>query len=267
MLRGFTQNPPPLVKCAQDAAQVSGIQFKFFAQFRSCGLLAVGEFVEHADFTQGQRTVEQPFLQNTDLPRVEAIEAPDSLNALTEFIGTGRAACHEISVGRMIDFVNHIVAIYKNRARLEQNKNARHQPGVSNSIDRQIIRCAYPVPSESSLSAHSRRSALSLGLPRTPTAWGCRALRSASAWPYCGLHPSCRPLSCLDIPWPVHPRWVRLRGRGRTKSPKSPPAPAGRLSARPGQNSHQSLPQSHCPPFFLQLRRSPEAVQIGESGV
>src|SRR5207244_4802844 len=47
---------PPLVKCAQDAAQVSGIQFKFFAQFRSCGLLAVGEFVEHADFTQVKRT-------------------------------------------------------------------------------------------------------------------------------------------------------------------------------------------------------------------
>src|SRR6266704_3516304 len=122
MLRGFAPNPPPLMKCAQNTAQVSRIQFKFFAQFRSCGLLAVGEFVEHADFTQGQRTVEQPFLQNTDLPRVEAIEAPDSLNALTEFIGTGRAACHEISVGRMIDFVNHIVAIYKNRARLEQIK-------------------------------------------------------------------------------------------------------------------------------------------------
>src|SRR5439155_24434716 len=71
--------------------------------------------------------------------------------------------------------------------------------------------------------------------------------------------------SCLDIPWPVHPRWVRLRGRGRTRSPKSPPAPAGQLSARPGQNSHPSLPQSRCPPFFLQLRRSPEAIQIGES--
>src|SRR5207244_13444429 len=90
MLRGFTQNPPPLVKCAQDAAQVSGIQFKFFAQFRSCGLLAVGEFVEHADFTQGQRTVEQPFLQNTDLPRVEALEAPARLNGLTVMPGSGR---------------------------------------------------------------------------------------------------------------------------------------------------------------------------------
>src|SRR5439155_18075545 len=125
----FTQNPPPLVKCAQDAAQVSGIQFKFFAQFRSCGLLAVGEFVEHADFTQGQRTVEQPFLQNTNLPRVEAIEAPDGLNALTEFVGSGSAACHEISVVPMIDFVNYIVAIESTR--FGTNKNARdHPPGV-----------------------------------------------------------------------------------------------------------------------------------------
>src|SRR5207244_10461223 len=94
------------------ASRLSRAQFDVALQSRSRRLLALGHSVEHATFTQGQRTVEQPFLQNTDLPRVEAIEAPDSLNALTEFIGTGRAACHEISVGRMIDFVNHIVAIY-----------------------------------------------------------------------------------------------------------------------------------------------------------
>src|SRR5205814_7265902 len=81
MLRGFAPNPPPLMKCAQNTAQVSRIQSQFFAQLCGRRLLAIGEFIEHADFGQGQRTVKQPFLQNTDLPRVEAIEAPDGLDA------------------------------------------------------------------------------------------------------------------------------------------------------------------------------------------
>src|SRR2546426_9769358 len=129
MLRGFSPNPPPLMKGAKNTAQVSRIQCQLFAHLRSRGLLAMSEFIKHADFGQGQRTVKQPFLQNTDLSRVEAIEAPDGLNALTEFVGSGSAACHEISVVPMIDFVNYIVAIESTR--FGTNKNARdHPPGV-----------------------------------------------------------------------------------------------------------------------------------------
>src|SRR6266478_6088928 len=165
MLRGFSPNPPPLMKGAKNTAQVSRIQCQLFAHLRSRGLLAMSEFIKHADFGQGQRTVKQPFLQNTDLSRVEAIEAPDGLNALTEFVGSGSAACHEISVGPMIDFVNYIVAIESTR--FGTNKNARDHPrAFSNQIlYMPLIRCAYPVPSESSPSAHSRLSALLPGHP------------------------------------------------------------------------------------------------------
>ena len=63
-----------LFERAQYAAEVASVQAQILADFDGRGLVPVGEFVENANFGEGKGAAQQPFLENTDLPGVEAVE-------------------------------------------------------------------------------------------------------------------------------------------------------------------------------------------------
>ena len=74
-LRRGLADQAALFKSAQDAAEVAGVESKLLAEFGGGGLLAVRDFVEHAQFGEREWALEQPFAQHANLARVKAVEA------------------------------------------------------------------------------------------------------------------------------------------------------------------------------------------------
>src|SRR5580704_10711825 len=80
--RSFALDQAALLKIAQDAAQIAGIEVERAADI-ACGERATaGDLVEHARLAERVGAVEKGFAQHADLPRVEAVEAADRGDAL-----------------------------------------------------------------------------------------------------------------------------------------------------------------------------------------
>src|SRR5919201_5542056 len=87
LLRGLALEPAALLEAAHDPAQISGVDAKLAAQVGGRCFRAVRKLVEHARLRQRQRAVQQAFLENADLARVEPVEPADALDAFVESSG------------------------------------------------------------------------------------------------------------------------------------------------------------------------------------
>jgi hypothetical protein len=78
-------NQAAAFEVGENAAQVSGIEAQFPPQVASGGFVAMREFVEDADFSEGKGAVEKAVLQNTNLAGVKAVEAPNFADCRGEY--------------------------------------------------------------------------------------------------------------------------------------------------------------------------------------
>src|SRR5262249_14214915 len=75
--RRFTADQLPAFKALQNAAEIAIVQVELRRQFRSWPFRAMCQFVEHAHFGQRERTAEEPFVEDSNVLRVETIETAD----------------------------------------------------------------------------------------------------------------------------------------------------------------------------------------------
>src|SRR6185312_4850477 len=68
------EQPPPL-EAAKDPAEVAGIHPERRAHLAGGGSLLVSELVEHSPLGEGERALEESFVEDTDLSGVEPVEA------------------------------------------------------------------------------------------------------------------------------------------------------------------------------------------------
>ena len=81
-LGGRSVEQAALLEAAKDAAQVARIQAQFPAELGRGGRGVMGELIEHAGFGEGEGAPQQVLVQQADLLRVEAVEAPHGGYAL-----------------------------------------------------------------------------------------------------------------------------------------------------------------------------------------
>ena len=68
----------------QDPAEIARVEPEVAAELGGGRAVAVRQLVEHARLGEGERAAGQTFVQEADLPRVEAVEAPHVGYALVE---------------------------------------------------------------------------------------------------------------------------------------------------------------------------------------
>jgi hypothetical protein len=73
----------------QDATQIAGVQVERAGQLGGGGALAVGQLVQHADLGERERTAQIAVLQDANAAGIQAIEAPDGVDALVEVGAAG----------------------------------------------------------------------------------------------------------------------------------------------------------------------------------
>lgn len=71
-------------KSKEDSTEIAGVEAEFFGEFNGRGLIAVGEFEEDADFSEGEGAAQVAIREDTDLAGVDSIEAADGGDAATE---------------------------------------------------------------------------------------------------------------------------------------------------------------------------------------
>src|SRR5204863_9826149 len=89
--RGRAFQPSAFLECTQDAAQITSVESERAAQIARGKPGAVARFVQDARLGQRERAVQEAFLEDADLARIEAVEVPDSADVRVEGAG-GRAA-------------------------------------------------------------------------------------------------------------------------------------------------------------------------------
>jgi hypothetical protein len=75
-----------LLEVTQDPAEIARVQPEIAAKLGGRGPLAVRQLVEHAHLAEGEGALEVPLLEQADLPRVEAVEAPHGGHARIEVL-------------------------------------------------------------------------------------------------------------------------------------------------------------------------------------
>ena len=78
--RTLLANQTAPYKIAQDAAEITVVELELLAEFRRSEVVFMREFVEHVCFRERERALEKILLQRADVPGVEPIESPDTLN-------------------------------------------------------------------------------------------------------------------------------------------------------------------------------------------
>ena len=73
--RNVFADQPIFLKPAQDATEVSGIEAEIAHDVARRRALALFDFIQHARFSQGERSAEPTVLQYTELLSVETVEA------------------------------------------------------------------------------------------------------------------------------------------------------------------------------------------------
>src|SRR5271167_1273167 len=71
--RDVFADQPALVKSAQDAAEVTGVEAKIAGDVARRRAVALVDLVQHARFGQRERAVEPAMLQHAEMPGVEAV--------------------------------------------------------------------------------------------------------------------------------------------------------------------------------------------------
>jgi len=72
---------------AQDATQIPRVEAQLPAQLRRRRLVALRQLVQYARRGERERAVQEPFVEQADLLRVEPIEAPHHRDALLQVGG------------------------------------------------------------------------------------------------------------------------------------------------------------------------------------
>ena len=102
--RDVLADQPALVKAAQDAAEIAGVEAEIAADVGRGGAVALLDLVEHARFGQRERAVEPAVLQHAEMLGVEAVEAAHRGDALR--IVRSRS-CHDGRLGQLLDGVKY----------------------------------------------------------------------------------------------------------------------------------------------------------------
>jgi len=89
----------------QHTAYVTTIEAQVLAKILCGVVLAMRNLVEHTDFSQREPAIEKVLLQDTDLTRVEAIEAANSLDGVGGGWGVGCSG-HGNRIIIIVDLVN-----------------------------------------------------------------------------------------------------------------------------------------------------------------
>ena len=91
-VRRRASDEPALGEALEDAAQIAAVDVQGLRKINGGwlrvagrpGVAVIPDLVEHASFGQGERAMEEFFLQHANLARVEAVEPSDGVDVLRE---------------------------------------------------------------------------------------------------------------------------------------------------------------------------------------
>src|SRR5712671_2805946 len=104
--RNVFADQPTFLKPAQDAAEVPGIEAEIPHDVARRRALALLDLIQHARFSQGERSIEPTMLQHTELLSVETVEAAHRGDAPRV---VRNHSFHTNCIGKLLDGVKYML--------------------------------------------------------------------------------------------------------------------------------------------------------------